>query len=131
MPNLKQSLTTLALLAVIIINGWHLAIVQLYAWSSMAWSNSQTMEISPAIIKALDGREMCGICEFVIEKKSDENTNSFAYWQVMTKILVVFIFARSILPQRPKYSVSTVSEQRSFRQCISEFPTPPPRFALS
>ncbi|MEM9158336.1 MAG: hypothetical protein AAGB46_04745 [Verrucomicrobiota bacterium] len=121
----RKSLAATALLAVIIINGWHLAIVQLYAWGNMAWNNSQSMEISPAIVKALDGRELCGICEFVIEKNNE--TNTFAYWQVMTKVLILFFLLQAIFPAKPKFAFESRPSARDWEPSLSEIATPPPR----
>ena len=87
-------------------NGWHFGVIQLYAWTSMAWSNSESMAYSQAIGKALDGTEVCGICQIVIQAEDSEGNEGFQVIEFVSKPPLIFLAAN------PPFLGSSVCQER-------------------
>lgn len=78
----------LALIIIALTNGWHLAPIQGFAWLSMAVESSESESFTEALKSAMDGREMCGICQYIVEQKAETDDSEFGYWNMIPKWLL-------------------------------------------
>ena len=89
----SKSIASIVVILFVMANGWHFGVIQLYAWTSMAWSNSESMAYSQAIGKALDGTEVCGICQIVIQAEDSEGNEGFQVIEFVSKPPLIFLAA--------------------------------------
>jgi hypothetical protein len=88
-----KSVASIAVILLVVSNDWHFGVIQLYAWTSMAWNNSESMAYSEAIVKALDGSEVCGICKLVIRGEDPEGNEKFQVIEFVSKSPLIFLAA--------------------------------------
>ena len=79
---------SLAIIVICLTNGWHLAPIQAFAWLSMAIENSDSDNFTEALSSAMEGKEICGICQYVIEQRTNVDDQVFGYWNVVPKWLI-------------------------------------------
>lgn len=79
---------SLAIIVICLTNGWHLAPIQTFAWLSMAIENSDSDNFTEALSSAMEGKEICGICQYVIEQRTNVDDQVFGYWNVVPKWLL-------------------------------------------
>jgi len=84
----NQFASGLALFVIALTNGWHLAPIQGFAWLSMAVESSESETFAEALKSAMDGREMCGICQYVVEQKAETDESEIGYWNMIPKWLL-------------------------------------------
>ncbi len=84
----NQIASGLALLIIALTNGWHLAPIQGFAWLSMAVESSESETFTEALRSAMDRREMCGICQYVVEQKAELDESEIGYWNMIPKWLL-------------------------------------------
>ena len=89
----SKTIASVAVILLVVANGWHFGVIQLYAWTSMTWSNSKSMAYSQAIGKALDGTEVCGICQIVIQAEDSEGNEGFQVVEFVSKSPLIFLAA--------------------------------------
>ena len=78
----------LAIIVICLTNGWHLVPIQAFAWLSMAVENSDSDNFTEALNSAMEGKEICGICQYVIEQKTNADDQVIGYWNVVPKWLL-------------------------------------------
>tara|TARA_B100000900_G_scaffold62808_1_gene48326 strand:- start:456 stop:854 length:399 start_codon:yes stop_codon:yes gene_type:complete len=79
---------SLAIIVICLTNGWHLAPIQAFAWLSMAIENSDSDNFTEALSSAMEGKETCGICQYVIEQRTNVDDQAIGYWNVVPKWLL-------------------------------------------
>ena len=79
---------SLAIIVICLTNGWHLAPIQAFAWLSMAIENSDSDNFTEALSSAMEGKETCGICQYVIEQRTNVDDQVIGYWNVVPKWLL-------------------------------------------
>lgn len=119
----------LTLLTVALSNGWHLPVVQGFAWVRMFHVYSEKVSAAEAIDIIISGKEPCCICDFVQSCKT-ENQKTWSHWQSQKSILIVN------WDQAPQVIRSRMqpSENESYRYYVpvrfEERETPPPKATL-
>lgn len=84
-----RALVSIAIIFLVIANGWHLGFLQVFALSNMAWNNAGEMAIDDAILKAIDGTEICGICQIVIKATGVDGDQDLQTIEIVTKSLLL------------------------------------------
>ena len=93
---------SLAIIVICLTNGWHLAPIQTFAWLSMAIENSDSDNFTEALSSAMEGKEICGICQYVIEQRTNVDDQVFGYWNVVPKWLLAIPSATEPLLAPPQ-----------------------------
>ena len=128
----NKALGSLAIIAICLTNGWHLAPIQAFAWSSMAIENSDSDNFTEALSSAMEGKEICGICQYVIEQKTNTDDQEIGYWNVIPKWLLAVPSTAKFLIAPPQ-DWNRVAQQTSViddTDTSLELP-PPKRLAIS
>lgn len=108
----NQIVSAIALAVIVITNGWHLAPIQGYAWLSMAVEDSKAESFTEALRSAMDGREMCGICQYVVEQEGGSTDGEIGYWNMIPKWMLA----------SPQISKLTLMPSRIWNRLPSESP---------
>ncbi len=126
----KQIAAILAIVIIVVSNGWHLAPIQGYAWLSMAIEDAQSEDFVDALKFAMEERELCGICQYVIEQESETNDTAFGYWNMIPKwLLAVPAIPRFAFPPQKSWNRILVDYSGSPGDRASLDPPPPKRVA--
>ncbi len=103
----------LAIIVICLTNGWHLVPIQAFAWFSMAVENSDSYNFTEALSSAMEGKEICGICQYVIEQKTNTDDQEIGYWNVIPKWLLA-------VPSIAKFLISPPQEWNRVNQQTSD-----------
>jgi len=125
---LKISGVLISLLAMLMANGGHLAVLQSYAWASMFVEFSRQGSVAGALAKTFDGKHPCKLCLKVQECRKREQHKPAIVWTGKLDLLNC--------PQSsaPSLTSATVETETPFRSSLHDLlvlspPKPPPRAA--
>ncbi len=127
MATRKQIGGIIALIVIAITNGWHLAPIQGYAWLTMAIEDTHSETFSAALQSAVAGKELCGICHYVVEQKKDSSENNLGYWNLMPKWLLATLTLPVIALARPTLWQRIISIEKRFANRGLALSPPPPK----
>ena len=119
-----KCLKAITVLMLILVLGWHWAVIQSAAWVWMAANYSRNAPWKEALVKTLDGKHPCAICTFVAEGKKNEKQQDQKTPPVKQDLLLTACASRLFPPTLLEKHRSTawLKEPRSEAP-----PTPPPR----
>ena len=115
----------LLVVALLFVSGAHWGGLRSFAWLSMSVDHAQSMPITKAITKALDGSELCQICHFIqnLEEESvpedPQTMNPRIDLRLQTEAILIFA------PAVPQHDLLEMLSP----PCITQRPdSPPPGF---
>jgi hypothetical protein len=104
--------------------GWHWALLQAVAWSSMVANYSRELPFSEALAKTFDGKHPCKLCKEIDKaKRSEQKPES----SLQAKKLEFRYVAVAFLFQAPTCFWEVRAGDDSGDLLIQAPPTPPPR----
>ena len=117
----------LAIIVICLTNGWHLVPIQAFAWLSMAVENSDSDNFTEALNSAMEGKEICGICQYVIEQKTNAEDQEIGYWNVIPKWLLVNPSTAKFLLTPPKEWDQVPQQTSVIDDTDTSLELPPPK----
>jgi hypothetical protein len=126
----KQLAVSIALLTVALSNGWHLPLIQGFAWVQMYNIYTETISSAEAINIILSGEEPCCLCQFVQGCKK-ENQKSWTHWQSQKLVLILKMSNPPSLSPAPRSTPWQTLEETPVLTFYEDQDTPPPKELLS
>jgi hypothetical protein len=128
-PSPKHVAVIIAFVTVALSNGWHLPIIQGYAWIQMFKVYSEKVSTGEALEIIFSGKEPCCICDFVNSCKT-ENEKAWNQWHSQKMILLLKMDPGTLLLSLATGQETMVEYQRYHPLRFEDKEAPPPKHLL-